>query len=225
MDKMSFRELNRSFYLVGESDVPMAANYHSKSCVRILKAPISMLTYEETLRRVVTSRNMKKKEPHTLLETWYIYFNVAEYISKLIGPFYSVRGSADVCKNTSKDRNPINILRELADGVYDVHMSTPVEHHQFVLAVQDTTFHVMNGYGGYHGDPCVVEMEKVSWIERFEDAFTSDTPAGCYSEIMKYLFALLEENVDNAHPCSRTRNLPCKLEKLEIYRADCVFVL
>lgn len=93
-------------------------------------------------------------------KTWYICFNVAEFIQDLI---------LDQLPMNRKIKSRTALIEELynLNGVYNIAIDNQYESHAFIAWFQEDHIHIINGYGGYYGNPLYITSNKNEWINKF----------------------------------------------------------
>ncbi|ARF12015.1 hypothetical protein Klosneuvirus_3_150 [Klosneuvirus KNV1] len=93
-------------------------------------------------------------------KTWYICFNVAEFIQDLI---------INQLPKKRKGRERKVHLDELykLSGVYHIAIDNQYESHAFIAWFQEDHIHIINGYGGYYGNPLYITTSKKEWTDKF----------------------------------------------------------
>ena len=120
--------------------------------------------------------------------TWYDCFEVADFISSLIIPSFK----------SKKLITSYNKLDSLSDGIYNVEMKTSAESHAFVIILDNENIQILNGYGGYYGNPYSVIMLKNEWFNDFNN-IKMQTNIHDQLHIINRLFGIGIDHLENSH--------------------------
>lgn len=92
---------------------------------------------------------------------WYGCFDVAEFVRYQIKIMVMT-----LFENQPKEKNLL-FLKGLSDGIYYIEIKNNYESHVFIMYLRQTEIIIINGYGGYVGNPIVVFSDKKEWLESF----------------------------------------------------------
>jgi len=93
-------------------------------------------------------------------KTWYICFNVAEFIKNLI------TSQLPKMKKARERKVQLDELYKL-NGVYNITIDNQYESHAFIAWFQEEQIHIINGYGGYYGNPLYIVTNRKEWTNKF----------------------------------------------------------